>query len=133
MKITRLAYRKSQRLPAQRLRRSVGGRRLIPEFYAGVLLFRLRRASGFATQPRIVGLASLGVFALGIVTRDVVTVIGLGMLIFALSSDADFLAPWLALRPMVNRRRRQRHDLISNSIFPTPSIVPRTTPGPLAR
>ncbi len=76
--------------------------RLIPEFYAGVLLFQLRRASGFATLPRLVGLASLGVITLGIViSRDIVTIAGLGMLIFALSSDADFVSPLLAFGPIV--------------------------------
>ncbi len=76
--------------------------RLIPEFYAGVLLFRLRRSSGFASLPRVLGLAAIGVIALGIgVQRDTLTVVGLGLLIFALSSDADFVSPLLALRPIV--------------------------------
>ncbi|WP_158244208.1 acyltransferase family protein [Trinickia dabaoshanensis] len=76
--------------------------RLIPEFYAGVLLFRLRRCSGFATLPRVLGLAAIGVMVLGIaIQRDTVTVAGLGLLIFALSSNADFVAPLLALRPIV--------------------------------
>lgn len=76
--------------------------RLIPEFYAGVLLFRLRRSSGFASLPRVLGLAAIGVIALGIgVQRDTLTVVGLGLLIFALSSDADLVAPLLALRPIV--------------------------------
>ncbi|MGN6318157.1 acyltransferase family protein [Trinickia sp.] len=76
--------------------------RLIPEFYAGVLLFRLRRGSNFASLPRVLGLAALGVIALGIfVQRDTLTVVGLGLLIFALSSDADVVAPLLALRPIV--------------------------------
>lgn len=76
--------------------------RLIPEFYAGVLLFRLRSGSGFASLPRVLGLAALGVIALGIfVQRDTLTVVGLGLLIFALSSDADLVAPLLALRPIV--------------------------------
>jgi len=76
--------------------------RLIPEFYAGVLLFRLRRGSNFASLPRVLGLAALGVIALGIfVQRDTLTVVGLGLLIFALSSDADLVAPLLALRPIV--------------------------------
>ncbi|MGG1948645.1 acyltransferase [Trinickia sp. NRRL B-1857] len=76
--------------------------RLIPEFYAGVLLFRLRRASAFATLPRMLGLAAIGIIALGIVVRhDTLTVIGLGLLIFGLSSNADFVAPLLAFRPIV--------------------------------
>lgn len=76
--------------------------RLIPEFYAGVLLFQLRRATGFATLPRVVGLASLAVIALGIaVSLDTLTIVGLGMLIFALSSDADFVSPFFALAPIV--------------------------------
>lgn len=76
--------------------------RLIPEFYAGVLLFRLRSSSGFASLPRVLGLAAIGVIALGIaLQRDTLTVVGLGTLIFALSSDADLIAPLLALRPIV--------------------------------
>ncbi|WP_116138601.1 acyltransferase family protein [Trinickia diaoshuihuensis] len=76
--------------------------RLIPEFYAGVLLCRLRRGSGFAPLPRVLGLAAIGVIALGVfLERDTVTVAGLALLIFALSSHADFLAPILALRPIV--------------------------------
>jgi peptidoglycan/LPS O-acetylase OafA/YrhL len=76
--------------------------RLIPEFYAGVLLFRLRRSSNFTSLPRVLGVAALGVIALGIfVQRDTLTVVGLGLLIFALSSDADLVAPLLALRPIV--------------------------------
>ncbi len=71
--------------------------RLIPEFYAGVLIFQLRRASAFSALPRALGLAALGVVALGIIIeRDALTVVGLGMLIYALSSDADFIAPLLA-------------------------------------
>lgn len=76
--------------------------RLIPEFYAGVLLFRLRRGWQFATLPRVLGLAAVGIIALGIVVqRDTLTVIGLGFLIFALSSDADLVAPLMAFRPVV--------------------------------
>lgn len=76
--------------------------RLIPEFYAGVLLFRLRGSAGFASLPRVLGLAAIGVIALGIaVQRDTLTVVGLGLLIFALSSDADLVAPLLASRPIV--------------------------------
>lgn len=76
--------------------------RLIPEFYAGVLLFRLRSGSRFAALPCVLGLAALGVIALGIVVqRDTLTVVGLGLLIFALSSDDDLVAPVLAFRPIV--------------------------------
>ncbi len=76
--------------------------RLIPEFYAGVLLFRLRSSSGFASLPRALGLAAIGVIALGIAVQlDTLTVAGLGLLIFALSSNADLVAPLLAFRPIV--------------------------------
>jgi peptidoglycan/LPS O-acetylase OafA/YrhL len=52
--------------------------------------------------PRVLGLAAIGVMALGIVVqRDTLTVIGLGLLIFGLSSNKDFVAPLLALRPIV--------------------------------
>ncbi|MFM0432407.1 acyltransferase [Paraburkholderia aspalathi] len=67
--------------------------RLIPEFYTGVLLFRLRQAGMFAKLSRLSGTIAVCIVVLGVSMKiDTVSVIGLGLLIFALSCETDYLA-----------------------------------------
>jgi peptidoglycan/LPS O-acetylase OafA/YrhL len=72
--------------------------RLIPEFYAGVLLYRLRQSMGFADLPAAMGLVSLALMYLGIsIHFDSLVVVGLAALVFSLSSRADWLTRPLSL------------------------------------
>ena len=65
--------------------------RLIPEFYAGILLCKLREY--ISSAPRLSGIASLLLIASGVACDlDTVVVIGLAALIFSLSFEGDALA-----------------------------------------
>jgi peptidoglycan/LPS O-acetylase OafA/YrhL len=66
--------------------------RLIPEFYAGVLLCRIRKMMNFANLPIVSGIVALVLVNVGVVLNiDSLSVVGLGALVFALSSRADLL------------------------------------------
>jgi peptidoglycan/LPS O-acetylase OafA/YrhL len=72
--------------------------RLVPEFYAGVLLCRLRRMGSFADLPMFTGIFAIALVLGGVfVGIDSLSVVGLGVLVFALSSRTEWLARPLSL------------------------------------
>lgn len=74
--------------------------RLVPEFYAGVVLFQLRKRC--ISLPRFSGLIALSIVAVGVATHiDSLSVVGLGAFIFALSFDRDWLTRPLSAPTLV--------------------------------
>lgn len=74
--------------------------RLVPEFYAGVVLFQLRKRC--VSLPRFSGIIALCIAAAGIATHiDLILVVGLGAFIFALSFDRDWLTKPLSVPVLV--------------------------------
>ncbi|KMZ12084.1 Acyltransferase [Candidatus Burkholderia humilis] len=72
--------------------------RLVPEFYAGVLLCRLRKMGSFADLPMFTGIVAIALVLAGVfVGVDSLSVVRLGALVFALSSRTDLLARPLSL------------------------------------
>jgi peptidoglycan/LPS O-acetylase OafA/YrhL len=72
--------------------------RLVPEFYAGVLLCRIRRIGAFADLPMFTGTAAIALVLAGVfIGSDSLSVVGLGVLVFALSSRMDWIARPLSL------------------------------------
>jgi len=67
--------------------------RLVPEFYAGVLLCRIRRMSAFADLPIYSGIVAVVLVLAGVfVDSDSLCVVALGLLVFSLSSQTDALS-----------------------------------------
>lgn len=74
--------------------------RLVPEFYAGVVLFQLRKRC--ASLPRFSGIVALCIVAAGIATHiDLLSVVGLGFFVFALSFERDWLTKPLSAPALV--------------------------------
>lgn len=76
--------------------------RLIPEFYLGALIYRLRIQAPWLSSARYASVAGLALIALAMaVNADTLAVMGLALLVTGLASERDVLAGAMSIRPLI--------------------------------